>query len=110
MGHSPSRNLVTPTGTMATLATPGYISDSSRRVRSRAGPSFTPGQETIWQFMVMLAAAKRRITSMLSPARLFFSISTRSWGSVVCTETLMGLICRSIMRWTSRLERFVKVR
>lgn len=43
-GAQPSRNLVTPTGTMATLATPGYISDSSRSVRSRAGPSLTPGR------------------------------------------------------------------
>ena len=82
----------------------------SSRVRSRAGPSLIPGQETIWQFMVMLAWAKRRMMAMPSPARLFFSISERSSGSVVWTDTLMGEMRRAMIRSTSRWDRFVKVR
>ena len=48
--------------------------------------------------------------SMLSPARRFFSISTRSDRSVVWTDTLMGEMRRSMMRCTSRWERLVRVR
>lgn len=40
--------------------------------------------------MVIWCRAKRRMISMLSPARRFFSISTRSDRSVVWTDTLMG--------------------
>ena len=78
-------------------------------VYCRASPSFQPGQQTIWQFMTMPFSAKRRMISMLSPARGFFSIRQRSAGSIVCTETFTGLTCRSMMRWISRLERFVSV-
>ena len=69
-----------------------------------------PGQETIWQFIVMLLAASRSMMSMPSPARGFFSILRRNSRSVVWTDTLMGEMRRSIIRCTSRGERFVNVR
>ena len=78
-------------------------------VWSSSSPSLRPGQQTIWQFMTMPAFAKRRMTSMLSPAFGFLSILQRSSGFMVCTETLMGLTCRVMMRSTSRGERFVSV-
>ena len=105
----PSRNLVRPTGTMLTLCTAGYIPARSSMLRCRASPSFQPGQQTIWQFITIPAAAKRRMTSMLFPARGLRSIRQRSSGSVVCTETFTGLTCRSMIRWISRLERLVRV-
>ena len=109
-GYSPSRYFVTPTGTTEMLFTAGYIPAKSCNVLSRAGPSLMPGQDTIWQFMVMWFWANRSMISMLSPARRFFSISARSARSVVWTDTLMGEIRRSIIRCTSRGDRFVKVR
>ena len=102
--------MVTPTGTTDTLFTDGYSSARSRSVLSRAGPSLTSGQETIWQFMVMWFRAKRSMMSMDSPARRFFSIRHRSSLSVVWTDTLMGEMRRSMIRWTSRWERLVRVR
>lgn len=60
--------------------------------------------------MVIWCRAKRRMISMLSPARRVFSISTRSDRSVVWTDTLMGEMRRSMMRCTSRWERLVRVR
>lgn len=69
-----------------------------------------PGQETIWQFMVMRCWANGCMMSMLSPARLFFSISQRRTGSVVWTDTLMGEMRRSMIRCTSRWDRLVRVR
>ena len=78
-------------------------------VRSSASPSFSPGQQTIWQFISIPASAKRRMTSILSPALGLPSMRQRSSGSVVWTETLMGLILRAIMRSISRFERFVSV-
>ena len=60
--------------------------------------------------MVIWCRAKRRMISMLSPARRFFSISTRSDRSVVWTDTLMGEMRRAMIRSTSRWDRFVKVR
>ena len=77
--------------------------------RRSSSPSFNPGQQTIWQFITMPPSANRRMISRLSPARGFPSMKARSSGFVVCTETLMGLMCRSRMRCTSRLERFVSV-
>ena len=94
---------------MDTLCTAGYIASSSRMVRVSSSPSLRPGQQTIWQFMTMPAAAKRRMTSMLSPALGLRSILQRSSGFVVCTETLMGLMCRAMMRSISRGERLVSV-
>ncbi len=44
-----------------------------------------------------------------APPRLLASIVQCSWGSVVWTETLMGLMCRSMMRSVSRSVRFVRV-
>ena len=102
--------MVTPTGTTETLFTAGNMAAKSFRVLSSAGPSLTPGQETIWQFMVILWAANRSMMSMPSPARLFFSISARRARSVVWTDMLMGEIRRSIIRCTSRGERLVRVR
>ena len=94
---------------MDTLWTPGYISSSSRMERRSSSPSFSPGQQTIWQFMTMPAWAKRRMISMLSPARGFWSIRQRSSGFVVCTETLMGLMCRAMIRSISLFDKFVRV-
>ena len=90
--------MVTPTGTTEMLLTAGNMAARSWRVLSRAGPSLMPGQETIWQFMVMLCWANRSIMSMPWPALGFFSISARSARSVVWTDTLMGEMRRSIIR------------
>ena len=78
-------------------------------VRSSAAPSFQPGQQTIWQFIVTPAAAKRFITSSSSPARRLPSMATRKSGSVAWTEMLMGEMRRSMMRWISRALRLVRV-
>ena len=69
-----------------------------------------PGQETIWQFMVMWACANRSMMSMPSPALGLFSSSARRVRSVVWTEMLMGEMRRSMIRCTSRGERLVSVR
>ena len=102
--------MVTPTGTTDTLFTEGNISARSFIVLSRAGPSLMPGQDTIWQFIMMRCSAKRRMMSMVRPARLFFSIISRSAGSVVWTEMLMGEMRRSMIRCTSRSDMLVRVR
>ncbi len=57
----------------------------------------------------MPASAKRRRMPSDSPARGERSSFSRSAGSVVCTETFTGEMCRSMMRCTSRAERFVSV-
>ena len=108
-GSSPSRNFVTPSGTMDTLCTAGYIAARSSIVRCSSAPSFQPGQQPIWQFMTMPLWAKRRMVSMVSPARRFLSIRYRSSGFVVWTETFTGLICRAMIRSISRGERLVRV-
>ena len=60
--------------------------------------------------MVIPAWENRFMMSKASPALGLPSICTRRAGLVVWTETLMGEMRRSIMRWTSRGERFVRVR
>jgi hypothetical protein len=100
---------VRPTGTTATLFTAGQSARRSSSVRVSAAPSFQPGQQTIWQFIVICACAKRRRMSSASPARGERSIFSRSAGSVVWTETFTGEMCRSTTRRISRGERFVSV-
>ncbi len=60
-------------------------------------------------FMTMPACPNRRMASRLSPPALLPSRMLRSLGSVAWTETLMGLMRRSMIRWTSRGERLVRV-
>ena len=59
--------------------------------------------------MVMPPSEKRRMISSVLPARGLPSRNERSSGSVACTETLMGLMCRWMMRCTSRSDRFGRV-
>ena len=94
---------------MATLVTPLRISVRSRMERARAGPSLRPGQATIWQFMWMPASARRRMMSMDFPAFRLPISSTRSSGSVVWTETLMGEICILMIRRISSSVVLVRV-
>ena len=108
-GYSPSRNFVSPTGTIDTLCTPGYSASRSRIERISSSPSLRPGQQTIWQFIVMPDSAKRRMVFIVSPARGLRSMAQRSSGFVVWTETFIGLICSAMMRSISRFERFVSV-
>ena len=96
-----------PTGTSEQLE--NSISVRSRRVRRSWSPSFQPGQMTICPFMTMPASQNRRIYSRERTAFLLPSMVQWSWGSVVWTETLMGLMRRSMMRWASRSVRLVRV-
>ena len=85
------------------------MSIRSSMLRRRCSPSFQPGQTTIWPFISMQASPKARIYSRLLSASLLPSSVRRSCGSVACTETLMGLMRRSMMRCASRSVRFVSV-
>ena len=62
-----------------------------------------------WQFIVIPARANCSMMDKHSPARWFFSRLARSSGSVAWTEMLTGLMCKSIIRWSSRLDRLVNV-
>ena len=84
-GYNPSRCRVLPNGTTEMLFTAGNNASRSRRERRSSSPSLMPSHTTSWQFIVIPASAKRGAARLsASPARLFFSIFTRSSGLVVC--------------------------
>ena len=105
--ESPSRNFVSPTGTMEQLLNPQAAMSSM--VLCSCSPSLYPGHRTICPFMAMPASPSRRMTARLSPPALLPRRTLRSLGSVAWTETLMGLMRSSMIRRTSRSDRLVRV-
>ena len=68
-----------------------------------------PGHSTIWQLRWMPPSASRYRWRRESPANRLCIMVQRSWGSMVCTDTLMGLMCIWRMRSTSRSSMLVSV-
>ena len=96
-----------PTGTMEQLENSHSV--RSRSVRRSCSPSFQPGHTTICPFITMPALQNFCISSSDRSAFLLPSMVQCSFGSVACTDTLMGLMCRSMIRCASRSVRFVSV-
>ena len=106
--RSSSRGLA-PTGTTETVCTVGWSAVKSRRERSSASPSFTPGVSTICVCARSPSAPSRSSWASTSGARGLPSSLRRRAASVACTDTFRGLSRCSSSRAQSSSVRFVSV-